>query len=145
MLSNRVLDGTVDFGLPQVGAFGAPGLNRRELSGRWGCWPGDSRRPSCGGARDRQLRMPLPTEQDAVALADFNAAERMGADYALLRLSTDSHPMQFLRGQLGEGVVSSRHPVRDAGRRSRVDLAGLVVCRQQPLTARGDRVPAAGG
>ena len=70
------------------------------------------------------------------ALPDFTAYERMAADYALLRLSPDAHPMQFLRTALGEGVLSSRHLQTITGRRT-VEVAGLVVCRQRPLTARG--------
>ena len=60
----------------------------------------------------------------------------MAADYDLLGLSPDRHPMQFLRRSLGEGVASSRHlQTLSAGRT--VEVAGLVVCRQRPLTARG--------
>ncbi len=60
----------------------------------------------------------------------------MAGDYAVLRLSPDSPPMQFLRPALGEGVVSSRH-LRTMSAGATVDISGLVVCRQQPLTARG--------
>ena len=44
--------------------------------------------------------------------------------------------MQFFRPALGEGVASSRHLRAMAGG-ERVTVAGLVVCRQRPLTARG--------
>ena len=82
------------------------------------------------------MRLALPTEPVEVRLSDFNAYQRMAGDYAVLRLSPDSHPMQFLRAGLGEGVVSSRH-LRDLPGGRRVDVAGLVVCRQQPMTAKG--------
>ena len=85
---------------------------------------------------DRQLRLDLPVEQDTVRLADFSAYQRMASDYAVLHLSPNSHPMQFLRPALGEGVASSQH-LRSMRAGARVDLAGLVVCRQQPLTAKG--------
>ena len=71
-----------------------------------------------------------------MALVDFDAYQRMAIDYALLRLSPDSHPMQFLRVGLGEGVLSSRHLQTIVGHQA-VEVAGLVVCRQQPMTARG--------
>ena len=86
--------------------------------------------------RERQLRLELPTGQDAIALRDFNDYERMAADYSLLQLSPDRHPMQFLRPALGEGVASSRH-LRSLPGGEQVEVAGLVVCRQRPLTARG--------
>ena len=71
-----------------------------------------------------------------VTLPDFGPYQRMAADYALLGLSPDRHPMRFLRRALGEGVASSRHlQTLPAGRT--VEVAGLVVCRQRPLTARG--------
>ena len=130
--------------LIQIGAFDAFGLNRRELLWQLGLFSGGLpggqggglvRAPS-GRPRARQLRLELPTAQDAVALTDFDAYERMAADYALLKLSPDRHPMQFLRPALGEGVASSRHLRSLPGGRA-VEVAGLVVCRQRPLTARG--------
>jgi error-prone DNA polymerase len=84
----------------------------------------------------RQLRLALPTDQDEVRLTDFDAYQRMASDYALLSLSPDAHPMQFLRPALGEGVLSSRHLQSIPGHQT-VEVAGLVVCRQRPLTARG--------
>lgn len=124
--------------LCEVGAFDelAHGLNRRELLWQLGLFSDGMQRSVLRAPRERQLRLPLPTEQDQVALRDQTAYERMAIDYALLRLSPDSHPMQHLRPALGEGVVSARHVgALPAGQR--VEVAGLVVCRQQPLTARG--------
>ena len=129
--------------LIQLGAFDAFGLNRRELLWQLGLFSGGlpggqgglgrapSARPGAG-----QLRLELPTAQDEVPLTDFDAYERMAADYALLKLSPDRHPMQFLRPALGEGVASSRHLRSLPGGRT-VEVVGLVVCRQRPLTARG--------
>ncbi|MCK9485378.1 MAG: DNA polymerase III subunit alpha [Dehalococcoidia bacterium] len=122
--------------LIRIGAFDGLGLNRRELIWQLGLFSGGMEQADLRRHRDRQMRMPLPVEQDQVELADFTAYQRMAGDYAVLHLSPDSHPMQFLRPALGEGVASSRHlRALPAGRR--VDYAGLVVCRQQPLTARG--------
>jgi error-prone DNA polymerase len=44
--------------------------------------------------------------------------------------------MQFLRPALGEGVASSRHLLSMSGG-TEVTVAGLVVCRQRPMTAKG--------
>ncbi|TAJ21059.1 MAG: hypothetical protein EPO65_02195 [Dehalococcoidia bacterium] len=122
--------------LIQVGAFDAFGLNRRELIWQLGLFAGGFERSQLQRSRESQMRLHLPTVQDEVRLNDFSAYQRMAADYAVLRLSPDSHPMQFLRPMLGEGVVSSLH-LRSMTAGARVDVAGLVVCRQQPLTARG--------
>jgi error-prone DNA polymerase len=123
--------------LIRVGAFDAFGLNRRELIWQLGLLGGNLhqanlRRPPAA----RQLRLPLPTVQDEVPLEDFSAYQRMVADYELLSLSPDSHPMQFLRPALGEGVISSRH-LRQLNGGEMVEIAGLVVCRQRPVTAKG--------
>ncbi len=122
--------------LIRIGAFDDLGLNRRELIWQLGLFAGGFEQSELRRPRDRQLRLELPTVQNEVRLGDFSAYQRMAGDYAVLRLSPDSHPMQFLRPMLGEGVVSSRH-LRAMPAGTRVDLAGLVVCRQQPLTAKG--------
>jgi error-prone DNA polymerase len=122
--------------LVRVGAFDAFGLNRRELIWQLGLFGGGLAQATLSRPRERQLSMPLPTAQDEIALTDFDPYQRMAADYELLSLSPDSHPMQFLRPTLGEGVASSLHLRALPGGR-RVDVAGLVVCRQRPLTAKG--------
>ena len=122
--------------LIQIGAFDELGLNRRELIWQLGLFAGGFEQATLRRSRDRQMRLDLPTVQNEVRLNDFSAYQRMAADYAVLRLSPDSHPMQFLRPALGEGVASSLH-LRSMSAGTRVDFAGLVVCRQQPLTAKG--------
>ncbi|RJQ12115.1 MAG: DNA polymerase III subunit alpha [Dehalococcoidia bacterium] len=122
--------------LIQVGAFDALGLNRRELLWQLGLFCDGMQRSVLRLPQERQLKMAMPTAQDQVALTDFTAYERMALDYALLNLSPDAHPMQFLRVALGEGVVSSRH-LQTIGGHQTVEVAGLVVCRQRPMTARG--------
>ena len=62
--------------------------------------------------------------------------DRMAADYAVLGLSPNHHPMAFLRPQLHEGVVPS-HLLSTLPDSTPVEVAGLVVCRQRPATAKG--------
>jgi error-prone DNA polymerase len=113
--------------LIQVGAFDAFGMNRRELLWQLGLL---YRPPS------RQLVLPLPVDQDAARLGDMTAWERMAADYNLLSLSPGYHPMAQMRPQLGESMPSVRHLlVMPDG--ARVRVPGMVVCRQQPGTAKG--------
>ena len=122
--------------LVRIGAFDGFGLNRRELIWQLGLFCDGMQRAALDRPQERQLRLPLPTGQDELAFEDFDAYQRMAADYELLSLSPDSHPMQFLRPALGEGVASSRH-LRAMHRGKTVEVAGLVVCRQRPLTAKG--------
>lgn len=118
--------------LIRVGAFDSFGLNRREALWQLGLL----KATGSGPQRRVQLRLPLPTEQDKVALEDFDDWERMAADYTLLGLSPGSHPVALLRPDLGSRVLSAEQAVaqRDG---SRIDVAGLVVCRQRPMTANG--------
>ena len=69
----------------------------------------------------------------AAAMTDW---DRMAADYAVLGLSPGHHPMALLRPQLHEGVVPSRM-LESLADGTAVEVAGLVVCRQRPGTAKG--------
>ena len=122
--------------LIRVGAFDEFGLNQRELIWQLGLFGHGVHAGRMAAPKQRQMRLALPTEQDEVPLLDFTSYERMGADYALLSLSPDQHPMQHLRAGLREGVMSTRHLsiVRPG---TQVRLAGLAVCRQRPATAKG--------
>ena len=68
-------------------------------------------------------------------LAPMNPVERLGADYAALGLTTGRHPMSFLRPRLpgvhrAVELAHLRHGTV-------IDVAGLVICRQRPGTAKG--------
>jgi error-prone DNA polymerase len=121
------------------GAFDGFGLERRELLWQLGLiYRSDGRNTA-----ERQLALALPTEQDMVALTPMTDWDRMAADYAVLGLSPNHHPMAFLRracqqagSRLHEGVVASRM-LESLPDGTPVDVAGLVVCRQRPGTAKG--------
>ncbi len=76
------------------------------------------------------------TEESAAGpLAMMSYLERLHADYAGMELSTGAHPMKCLRSGL-QGILSAADLKGEkAGRR--VTLAGSVICRQRPATARG--------
>jgi error-prone DNA polymerase len=84
----------------------------------------------------RQLALALPTEQDMVTLADMTDWERMVADYGLLGLSPSYHPLALLRKDLPRDVLNAEQ-VRASDDGATIRLAGLVVCRQRPGTAKG--------
>jgi error-prone DNA polymerase len=123
--------------LIQAGALDDFGLNRRELLWQLGLFAGGLERARLSGPPQlRQLHLAIPTEQDELALPDFDGFERMAADYRVLHLSPDSHPMSFLRSAL-RGQVSSTRELQEMRAPRVVETAGLVVCRQRPGTARG--------
>ena len=82
-----------------------------------------------------QLSLPLPAPE-APALRELNEWERMLADYGSFRISIAEHPMALMRGELQEAVLSSRGLERAAAGR-RVTVAGMVIARQRPATAKG--------
>jgi error-prone DNA polymerase len=118
--------------LIRAGAFDAFGLNRRELLWQLGLvYSSDGR-----NSAERQIPLPLPTVQDEVPLRDLTRWERLVADYETLGFSTHDHPMAVIRNVLGEGIVSTAH-LETLPDGIEVQLAGMVVCRQQPCTAKG--------
>ncbi len=75
-----------------------------------------------------QEEVPLPAESPAQACV---------ADYRQLGLSLGPHPLAFLRPRLERAGYRSVSRLRQARTRSRQTLAGLVINRQRPGTAKG--------
>src|SRR5581483_10739253 len=76
--------------------------------------------------------------EPAVALPETSPGEHVVQDYAAISLSLKAHPVAFFRAELARrGVVTSAQHwnKRLAGRR--VSVAGLVLVRQRPGTAKG--------
>lgn len=75
------------------------------------------------------------TEQEVMPLLPMNAVERLQADYRGLELTTGPHPMALVRSQLsGIWRASDLPQARDG---ETVQIAGNVICRQRPGTAKG--------
>ena len=70
-----------------------------------------------------------------VPLRRMDALERLQADHSGLRLTTGPHPMALLRPRLPEVWRASDLASADDGQRIRI--AGQVICRQRPGTAKG--------
>jgi error-prone DNA polymerase len=81
-----------------------------------------------GTAADRAAAMPLK---------QMTTEERLAADYAGTGLTTGPHPMAYHREELrAEGIFSARElEALRSGRR--VAIAGCVIARQRPGTAKG--------
>jgi len=119
-----------------VGGCDGFGLTRRELLWQVGLWlPPEAERG--GEARGRrQLELALNHPHERLRFGGLAAAERLLAEYAVLGFSASRHPLSLLRGALPPAVVQSdRLPRLD--HRAWVELAGLVVARQRPETAKG--------
>jgi error-prone DNA polymerase len=121
-----------------------------------------SGRQASSKQRFRQGMLPLPIEQDFVALAPMTNWEALAAEYETIGLSPNQHAMEVLRPALRSAenqVLSPEKPTRISTQHSAhstqhwelrtsaevraipdgqtVRLAGLVTCRQRPSTAKG--------
>lgn len=91
--------------------------------------------------RGQQAALPLPVEQDMVQLPPLDAWGEVAWDFESLGLSP-THPMALVRPLLHEGIIASRQlgGPRNPNRLPhgmRVQIAGMVVCRQKPDTPSG--------
>jgi error-prone DNA polymerase len=82
-----------------------------------------------------QLSLPLESPQPP-ALPELTPWERLVADYGSFRISIDQHPLALMRDDLPRGTVTSAALER-LPHGSKVMIAGLVVARQRPATAKG--------
>jgi error-prone DNA polymerase len=93
------------------------------------------------GARRRrgvdavQLALPLPLPA-APSLRELDSWQRIVADYGSTGITLGEHPIEVLRPGLERGLVKSEDLVAIRNHR-RISLAGLVVARQRPATAKG--------
>jgi error-prone DNA polymerase len=77
-----------------------------------------------------------PPEPDP-DLPEASAAEEVSADFATAGLSARGHPMAVLRPALAGGPVRTARELSRLPDRAPVEVAGLVIVRQRPETARG--------
>jgi error-prone DNA polymerase len=114
------------------GAFDSFGMERRELLWQLGLLYRSEGRE----AKERQLALALPVEQDMVPLRPMTDWDRMAADYSILGMSVRYHPMAFLRPGLNESIISTKMMMRLRDK-TPLQLAGMVVVCQQPESAKG--------
>jgi error-prone DNA polymerase len=76
-------------------------------------------------------------EEPVAALPPASAAEEVAADFAATGMSPRGHPMAVLRPALASGPVRTARELDRLPDRAAVEVAGLVIVRQRPETARG--------
>ena len=82
-----------------------------------------------------QLALPLDGASTP-ELPELEPWERMVADYRATGMTIGTHPMELLRPELDPGVLTSEALARGSDG-SQVRVAGMVVARQRPATAKG--------
>jgi len=113
--------------LAELGAFGSLGLRRRQA-----LWQVSSLDTSNKGLLAR-----LPLADDKSPLREMSARERTTADYRGSGMTVGPHPITHLRPQLQKAGVlpaASLDKCRDG---NWVKVAGQVIIRQRPPTAKG--------
>ncbi len=75
--------------------------------------------------------------EPSVALPAMPLGEHVVNDYQTLRLSLKAHPMSFLRERLGRKKVSACEELRGMKDGAAVTVAGVVLVRQRPGSAKG--------
>jgi error-prone DNA polymerase len=122
--------------LAEADAFGSIGLNRRDA-----LWQikglGDVPLPLFAAADDRDRRLRPESDEPEVSLTPMTQGREVVEDYRSKGLTLRQHPVAFLRADLDARRIlpcESLKTVRDG---QRVTVAGLVLVRQKPGSAKG--------
>ncbi len=130
------LSNTVLTRLSKADAFASMRLDRR--SALWQSLPDHTPMPIA--SRSDRTTDDRPTRFDdepAVSLPKLGAFEEVVADYRATGLSLRAHPLKFLRLQLNARRITPAWRLASLGDGRFLRVAGLVLLRQRPSTARG--------
>ena len=75
--------------------------------------------------------------EEAVVLPEMALSEHVVNDYQTLRLSLKAHPVSFLRDDLRAQRILACADIRGLGNGRQVKVAGVVLVRQRPGSAKG--------
>ena len=116
-------------------SLGHPGgeAPRRDELWRLGVARGGERTARSGHAQ-LALPLPLPAPPD---LRPLDSWERIVADYSSTGVTLGEHPIEVLRPELERRSGAQRRAGGDRRRQPRSRIAGMVVARQRPATAKG--------
>jgi error-prone DNA polymerase len=109
-----------------AGAFDSFGCHKRQLLWRLG--PLEKKSPT---------ELPLEFGDTKISLPDFTELEEMKTDYEVQGLSTKYHPMHVLRKVISRDGLLKSSEVARLPSNARVRIAGYVITRQRPPTAKG--------
>ncbi|MEE8521382.1 MAG: error-prone DNA polymerase [Gemmatimonadota bacterium] len=123
----------------QRSGLGLPALKTLAGAGAFDTLWGPGRRSALWEVLGRLAEQPLaPVEsRRRPKLREMKKVELVAADYMMTGLCTHGHPMEHLRDMLRANGVLSAEELKRAPRGSRVKVAGVVICRQRPGTAKG--------
>jgi error-prone DNA polymerase len=122
--------------LAKADAFASLGHSRREAS--WAIKGlRDEALPLFEAAAQRAREIVPEQIEDAVTLPAMTRGREVVEDYRSHGLSLRPHPLAFLRGELTAHQIRPCQSLRSAKDGSRITVAGLVMVRQRPGSAKG--------
>jgi error-prone DNA polymerase len=122
--------------LAEADAFGSLNLNRRDA-----LWAikglRDEPLPLFAAADHREGRLAPEFIETPVRLTPMSPPQEVVEDYRSTGVSLRQHPVAFLRADLAKRRMVTCKAVRTLGNGRRISLAGLVLVRQKPGSAKG--------
>jgi error-prone DNA polymerase len=119
--------------LAAADGFACFGLRRREALWQIAALPRSAAKvPLLAEAEYAAVDEPRTT-----SLPAMSAREQLSADYVGLGLSIDQHPIALARPELDAAGIRRAADLAQARQSERVAIAGLVIIRQRPPTAKG--------
>ncbi|UCG86219.1 MAG: error-prone DNA polymerase, partial [Gemmatimonadota bacterium] len=118
-----------------VGGCDSFGLTRPQLLWQVGLWLPPKQSTNRNRVR-RQLELALNHPHENLQFADIAADQRLLAEYQMLGFAATGHPFSMLNHVLPPAVIRSKQ-LRYLDTDTEIQVAGLVVARQRPLTAKG--------
>jgi error-prone DNA polymerase len=124
------------YGIAKADGFKGLGLSRREAA-----WAIKSLRdealPLFAAADDRDAILRPEIVEPAVTLTPMTLGREVVEDYRSKGLSLRAHPLRFLRENLSQRGYVPCSTLRDTPDGRRISIAGLVLVRQMPGSAKG--------
>ena len=119
--------------LAEIGAFADLGESRRQAMWQVAAFGRSGElydRSAVDDVTNRKAAAPSP-------LPEMSIGEEVAADFHFTGVSTGPHPLSFLRKKLNAQRIIPANQLAGVPDGSRARVAGLVIVRQRPLTAKG--------
>jgi error-prone DNA polymerase len=123
-------------GTAKADGYGSLGLSRRQSA--WAIKAlRDEALPLFAVADDRAAQLRPEITEPAVSLPVMTMGREVVEDYRSKGLSLRAHPVAFLRESLAQRGFAPCSALRDASNGWRISIAGLILVRQMPGSAKG--------
>ncbi len=118
--------------LAEADAFASLGLSRRQA-----LWTVKGFSPEIGAEKDAPLLVRQSVKEAQVELPFMRPSQQVAEDYRTTSLSLKAHPVGFFREELTRQKIVRCEALKTVRDRTRLSVAGLVLVRQRPGTAKG--------